>query len=203
MSGAKSTESEYMLELIECIRCNNPTPRKDLYWNTTGSYTDTCKRCATSDVIIVEKLTPREIVTKLNNVTLGLPTIDGHFWVERDGKKIDPYFEEYDVVKRVHHGKRWVYLPADELTQRMMIAIFDKVIKKEFATIEEYLIYTHEYNGVQGFGFGYCHKNALAEIVGSGGTLVFGSYGVQRKDGSIFYEYGGEDYKNVKAFIKN
>ena len=140
------------------------------------------------------------IIHKLNNVTLGMPTIDGHFWVERDGKKIDPYFEHYDMVKRVHKGKRWVYLPADELTQRMMIAIFDKVIKKEFETIEEYLAFSIKYGGK--FGEGYCHKNALLEIEENGGTLVFGSYGVQRKDGSIFYEYGGEDYKNVKAFIK-
>ena len=47
MSGVEEIESEYMLELIECSRCNIPTPRKDLCWNT-GSYTDTCERCAKS-----------------------------------------------------------------------------------------------------------------------------------------------------------
>ena len=141
-----------------------------------------------------------EIIGKLNRVTLGMPTIDGHFWVERDGKRIDENFPHYDLVKRVHKGKRWVYLPADELTQRMMISIFDKVIKKEFATVKDYLMYSVACGAK--FGFGSCHKNALLEIEKNGGTLAFGSYGVQRKDGSIFYEYGGEDYKNVKAFIK-
>jgi hypothetical protein len=141
-----------------------------------------------------------EIIAKLNAITLGVPIIDGHFWVERDDKQIDPHFAEYDMVKAVHKGKRWVYLPADELTQRMMISIFEKVVKKEFATTSEYLHYTKVYGGQ--FGFGYCYKNALLEIEENGGKLVFGSYGIQRKDGSIFYEYGGEDYKNVKAFIK-
>ena len=142
-----------------------------------------------------------EIITKLNKVTLATPVIDGHFWVERDGEKIDQHFKEYDAIRRIHNGIRWVYLPADELTQKIMISIFDKVIKKEFSTIEEYLFYTYKYKGMEGFVFGDCHRNALAEIMCSGGKLVFGSYGVQKKDGSIFYEYGGEDYNGVKSFI--
>ena len=167
----------------------------DLFFETTGHIYKTMSGVK----IQSEDLNPAEIIHKLNRTTMAMPTIDGHFWVERDGKKIDPYFEEYDMVKRVRKGKRWVYLPADELTQRMMIAIFDKLIKKEFSTVAEYLHYSKVY-GIK-FGFGYCHKNSLLEIEERGGTLVFGSYGVQREDGSIFYEYGGEDYKNVKAFI--
>jgi hypothetical protein len=142
-----------------------------------------------------------DIVNKLNNVAMAMPTIDGHFWVERDGEKIDPYFPEYDVIKAVHKGVGWVYLPADKLTQRMMISIVESIIKKEFETVEEYLFFSNELLRERAFGFGQCHKNSFVEINNNGGTLVFGSYGILREDGSIFYEYGGVDYKGVKAFI--
>jgi hypothetical protein len=29
-------------------------------------------------------------------IQMKFPIIDGHFWVERDGRIIDPYFLEYD-----------------------------------------------------------------------------------------------------------
>ena len=53
-----------------------------------------------------EDSNPAEIIHKFNRTTMAMPTIDGHFWVERDGKKIDPYFEEYDAVKRVHKARK-------------------------------------------------------------------------------------------------
>ena len=35
----------YMEELIECRRCEIEKPRKNMYWNTIGSYTDVCEDC--------------------------------------------------------------------------------------------------------------------------------------------------------------
>ena len=32
-------------------------------------------------------------------MTIGFPTIDGHFWIERDGKIVDIEFKEYDLIK--------------------------------------------------------------------------------------------------------
>ena len=37
--------NEYMNELITCNLCNRQVKRKNLYWNTCGSYTDTCQKC--------------------------------------------------------------------------------------------------------------------------------------------------------------
>jgi len=39
-------EDEYMDEHMDCVVCKRTDiPRKDLHWNTTGSYTDTCEEC--------------------------------------------------------------------------------------------------------------------------------------------------------------
>ena len=35
-------------------------------------------------------------------IVIDFPRFDAHFWVEREGKIIDFYFEEYDYIKRVN-----------------------------------------------------------------------------------------------------
>lgn len=44
-------DSEYMLELIECHGCDIEKPRKDMHWNTIGSYSHLCKECEAQHVI--------------------------------------------------------------------------------------------------------------------------------------------------------
>jgi hypothetical protein len=39
------------------------------------------------------------IAKKVTKIISSVPKIDGHFWVERDGVKIDPHFGFYDMVK--------------------------------------------------------------------------------------------------------
>ena len=38
-------ENPYMLELIECRMCDIEKPRKNMHWNTNGSYTNICEEC--------------------------------------------------------------------------------------------------------------------------------------------------------------
>ena len=62
-----------------------------------------------------------------------LPTIDGHFWIVRDGKIIDWEFREYDIIRMVRNcNKEKDYLPAPEMTQKIMIAMFNKVVTNTF-----------------------------------------------------------------------
>ena len=55
-------------------------------------------------------------------MNIGFPTIDGHFWIERDGKIVDIEFKEYDLIKTIHNlADGMVYKEADTLTQTVMI----------------------------------------------------------------------------------
>ena len=47
-----------------------------------------------------------------------------------------------------------------------------------------------------------CLQNAFIEIQKNGGKLVFGSFGWKRKNGTIHYEFGGENWKTWKDFKK-
>ena len=61
---------EYMNELINCVVCKKDTPRKNLYWDTIGSYTETCEDCHNKKAIVeqidrnIEKCFRPEFSTK-------------------------------------------------------------------------------------------------------------------------------------------
>lgn len=137
-----------------------------------------------------------------------LPTIDGHFWVVRDGKIIDPHFPEYDLICKIRSCDPKAdksYIPAPEMTQKIMIDMFKKCFKKHLKgdTIEELskelLIISGDYKKPV---VSCCFQNSLMEIAKNGGQLIFGSLGFKyaKKDG-YFYEFGGEDYKTIKQFL--
>lgn len=115
---------------------------------------------------------------------------DGHFWVERDGKVIDPWFPEYGVIARHNNC----------LPERHYLKCPDELVGLVFkARFEKEYPYWHQIPCV----FGMCVANALNEIRRNGGVLVFGSMGFPRRYGSgIHWEYGGEDWTTVKQFIK-
>jgi hypothetical protein len=150
-------------------------------------------------IIIDAQLRP--IAVKVSKIIHAIPKLDGHFWVMRDGKVIDPHFKEYDFIKAVHKGVKYVYQPADAMTQRMMIAIHQKVVKQEYATIGEFVADYIKISGEEPV-CAFCLFNALIEIETNGGELVFGSWGVERKDGSKFWEFGGDGWTGVSAFFK-
>jgi hypothetical protein len=141
------------------------------------------------------------IAKKVTKVIYSVPKIDGHFWLERDGVIIDPHFEYYDIVKLSKRGGKFIYYPADETTQSFMIMLHLKVISTEYATLGEFLDDYKQISGEEPVT-GFCMFNALIEQEKNGGELIFGSWGVERADGSKFYEFGGKDYKGVSAFMK-
>jgi len=142
---------------------------------------------------------------------MNFPTIDGHFWIERDGKIIDPHFSNYDMICRIHNcdpKQPKSYIPAPEMTQTLMLGIFMKVLKNVFGDkpfeeqIPEFRDITKKYMGLNPRP-DCCFQNSLIEVAERGGNIVFGSFGFKYKgkDG-YFYEYGGEDYKTIKQFLK-
>jgi hypothetical protein len=139
--------------------------------------------------------------------SLIFPQIDGHFWVVRDGKIIDWEINEYNLVRKINKCDNiQVHLEADEMTQKMMIGIYKKVLFNVFKTNDwNYILekftdlllktgYTKPVNNM-------CYQNCLVEIYKNGGELKFGSMGWVRKSGEVHYEFGGEDWKGVKAFL--
>jgi len=139
---------------------------------------------------------------RLSDVYKSFPTIDGHFWVERDGEIIDPHFDKYDVVKKIHSavGTKNIHLPADNMTQKIMIAIFDtKITKNGYKNRDDF---TNDLISVGYKRYGLCFTNALMEIQENGGNLIFGSWGFPTKYKGDFYEFGGADWKGVSAFLR-
>ena len=137
---------------------------------------------------------------RLQKVEQVLPRIDGHFWIERDGEIIDPHFSQYDFIKSFHRGVKFVYHPADGDTQLMMTIMFFKKVMTEYDTIEEYVEDRIKVLGTQK-KHNNCFMNALIELNENGGQLVFGSWGIERADGSKFWEFGGDDWVGVKKFL--
>jgi len=146
------------------------------------------------------------------SLTLQFPTIDGHFWVVRDGKIIDPVFDEYKLVCRIRNAdwKDRHNLPAPEMTQTLMINMFKKVLNNQLGKdksfeelIDEFYALTVLYMKKPTPQADMCFQNCLIEIKERGGDLVFGSLGFKLKGNEgYWYEYGGADWTSVKQFIK-
>ena len=124
------------------------------------------------------------------------PCVDGHFWLVRNGKIIDPYFDDYTFVKKVQGcNNKQVYLPASPLVQT--------ILKRKFAEVDESWGVTKQFI-IDDFNgkplSGRCYHNARM-LMEDGDELVFGSMGWHKKTGGIHYEFGGEDW-TVKQFLK-
>ena len=80
-------------------------------------------------------------VIKVMNVVNAFPPIDdtnsGRFWVERDGWIIDSEFDESSPIET---GIDMFRIPADDITQNRMIALFDiLIIINGYETRDEFL----------------------------------------------------------------
>lgn len=134
---------------------------------------------------------------------LGLKDFDGHFWVEKDGKIIDPYFDSYDAVKRLYklEGDN-IYLPAPQAVQDEWIEALTSFFKTKFGSLEEFVRYTERAGFISEINT--CDKTALINFVKNGGKLVFGSLGWKKKGSQkIWWEYGGDSYNTTEAFLKS
>jgi hypothetical protein len=140
---------------------------------------------------------------------MAFPVIDAHFWVERDGEIIDPYFQDYDFVKMVNAlTGDMIHLEAEPLIQEIMKKRFNKVLKDVFGastttTGEDYkqFVKFSEKHGKGKATVNQCFQNSVVEITKRGGTLKFGSMGWKRKAGGVHYEFGGEGWK-IHQFLK-
>ena len=142
---------------------------------------------------------------------MAFPTIDGHFWVVRDGKIIDPIFDEYKAICEMRGAdwKQQLHIPAPEMTQTIMLGIFKKVLDKSFGEnpfekqIENFCNLTIEILGELKPRYQNCYKNCLLEINARGGDIVFGSMGFKYNDiNEYWYEYGGKNWTTIKDFMK-
>lgn len=142
---------------------------------------------------------------------MNFPVIDGHFWIERDGKIIDPHFSNYDIICKIRNCDPLSksYIPAPEITQNLIKSMFIKVLKNVFGDKPQEEIY-NEFRDLTKCHIGLkpqpdcCFQNCIIEISERGGTMVFGSLGFKHKyKEGYFYEYGGDNYKTVKQFIKS
>ena len=86
------------------------------------------------------------------------------------------------------------------MTQRIVIAIHQKVIKQDYENISDFVADYIKISGEEPV-CSFCVFNALIEIEKNGGNLVFGSWGVERKNGSKFWEFGGEDRVGISSFL--
>lgn len=140
-------------------------------------------------------------MSAINAKMIGFPTIDGHFWLERNGKVVDIEFKDYDYIKKVHNCKDgMVYKEADEMTQKIMIKIFEKCLYSICKDRETFKAISKK-AGV-GAMFRCCFQNSMLAFQ-EGDLLKFGSMGWNKRNGSgVWWEFGGEDWKGVKAFLK-
>ena len=137
------------------------------------------------------------------------PTIDGHFWVVRDGEIIDWDFSDWKYMGGIYNcNNEKSYIPAPPITQKIMISMFKKVVMNRFnkPTWDETSKEFYELAETVGMTEPQprrCFQNAVFEIQKNGGELVFGSLGFKFKDRDGYhYEYGGEHYQVVRDFIR-
>jgi hypothetical protein len=117
------------------------------------------------------------------------PVIDGHLWVVKDGKIIDPHFKNYNFIANVRGvSNKKNYLPAEPRVQEVLI--------KKWSDFLENI-------PLDGWKdeCGMCFINAIAYQRKYGGELVFGSLGFG--EDNIWWEFGGEGWGLLQFLKRN
>jgi hypothetical protein len=138
---------------------------------------------------------------------LELPCVDGHFWIERDGKIIDPFFPKYDAIVSINgcDKNKQVWVEASPEIQREAIAEYTAYYRQEteigedkpFSEAVERILALSKLMNAPPIRAYNCFMNAMIEYNLRGGRLVFGSMGWERKGKSTWYEFGGIGGKYV------
>ena len=141
------------------------------------------------------------IVTGLHYVRTNMlfPIIDGHFWIERNGKIIDNDFKEYDYIKHQQNcGGEMKYKEADSQTQLIIIKIFKRSLSSMGLDYDSF----KKIMAGQSQKIYQCYQNCLL-ILQDGDVLKFGSMGWKKNNSSkIWWEFGREDWVGAKSFLK-
>jgi len=107
---------------------------------------------------------------------------DIHFWVEKDGKIIDPDFPVYDMIKSIQglEGEKQF----QELTDKRIIKIYMKHWIEKGTTNLNVI-------GLLGVMPHQCYSNAMYYISQNGGKLKIGKMGWKKKNSNkIWWEFG-------------
>jgi len=156
---------------------------------------------------------------------LNLPSIDGHFWVERDGEIVDWTYEKFNEHLSELYGCSdflTMRLEAPPETSKIIIEIFKKRAMTALNTTSWEDTVKHFYDNFIEYRTptqGRCFENCIIEIYKNGGELKFGSWGLEifhegtdEDDGAVcpcgkcdgideHWEYGGYAYKTVSDFL--
>lgn len=115
-------------------------------------------------------------------------SLDIHFWVERDGKIIDPLFPE---LKHLTEKNR-VYFPASD-DDMFYVLDYLRYYSSNFDIVNE-----RRANWVNTFG--HCFLNAMCEIWRNGGELKMGCLGIKKTKVAVYWYYGHPE-NTVKDII--
>jgi len=149
-------------------------------------------------------------------------TINGHFWVERDGKVVDTSITTSGFKKNEESRNRmavtlgitmgvnakkltdglknaeYVYVEAPPITQKIMVASIMSPFQKVFNGNLDFALEclsTITYRPKNQC----CNMNALMEQMNNGGVIKFGSLGF-KVFGVTDWCYGCDTYKTIKEF---
>jgi hypothetical protein len=119
--------------------------------------------------------------------------LDIHCWVEcSDGSIYDPYFKEYDMVKRVHGVGKTTKVCYGAITdkaekKRLWTVIWKRGIRPIVRDNPGRDVFAHFLSHPQ---FGHCFLNAYAYHLANKGTVFqIGKMGWEKKNG-VWWEYG-------------
>jgi hypothetical protein len=130
------------------------------------------------------------------------PTIDGHFWIERNGEIIDDDFKEYEFIKRAQgcSGEK-KYKEADALTQVIITKMFDRALASQGLDHAKFREFCLMY-GLDKPRVNCCFQNCVLRFQ-EGDTIKFGSMGWRKLyTNETHWEFGGEDWVGAKRFLK-
>jgi len=179
--------------------------------------------CEVTDAMIEDALTKtKAMITEAVHLSGEVGTINGHFWVERDGKVVDTSvttsgFKKNEKsrdrmavtagitmgvnAKKLIEGLKnpeYVYAEAPPITQQIMIKSILSPFQKVFGNMDyamECLFAIDAYEPE----YGCCNMNAIIEQLRDGGVIKFGSLGY-KVFGVTDWIYGNEKYKTIKEF---
>jgi hypothetical protein len=139
------------------------------------------------------------------------PKVDGHFWVKRDGKVIDPNFQSFNnlVCQTWNCEGPKIYLEAPKAVQTHIINLYKEANKsKRFLTwesfVERFCFLSHKCDGVGARMMNCGWINSILECHENGGEIVFGSMGWRIKASEeIHFEFGGANFVDPVDFLRN
>jgi hypothetical protein len=106
--------------------------------------------------------------------------IDTHFWVERNGKIIDPLFPEVERLGVTEKNRVYLHATEDDMFYVLDYLRYNSIMFER----------VNDNRTLWENRFGYCFVNAMCEIWRNGGELKMGCFGVKRTKTGVYWIYG-------------